>query len=86
MGFERTGLDFAVLTGASTSGMPKRAARCLRFSSSGSPVGVEVEVVTGGETAGSGMVVAGAGGAEMGIDVVGFGAGGDWSAFQSILG
>jgi hypothetical protein len=75
------GLDFVVLTGASTRGMPKRAARCLRFSSSGSTT-VGVEVITGGETAGAGVVVAGAG---LGLDVVGFGAGGDWSAFQSIL-
>ena len=84
MGFERVGLDLVVLTGASTRGMPNRAARCLRFSSSGSMVGVEV--ITGGETAGAGMVVAGAGGVGVGIDDVGFGAGGDWSAFQSILG
>ena len=79
MGF---GLDLEVLTGASTRGMPNRAARCLRFSSSGSTV--VVGVITGGETTGAGMVVAGAGGVGVGFKAVGFGAG--WSVLQSILG
>lgn len=83
VGFELVGLVLGVLTGASTRGIPNRAARCLRFSSSGSTV-VEagVDVFTGGETAGTGMVAAG--GAGVGFDVVSFGGGVGWSAFQSI--